>query len=154
MLRIALGLLVLSLGLPWVILQGTDGTYIPGWFNPGMCSTSYDIDGWASMDCTPGTIGIPINIPGTAGTTGAGAEHSGRFGLIGALAAVVYALRTGQRRFLRPAAFGLMFVTGLSTGTRALTSGVMVAWVAVGLLLLAATRNRVGGSMRATPARS
>jgi hypothetical protein len=141
-LRIVLGLLVLSLGLPWVILQGTDSTLIPGWYNPGFCRTTYDYDGWASMDCSPGTIGPPIFLPGTSGTTGAGAEHSGRFGLIGAAAAVAYALRTGKRRFLRPAALGLAFVTGLSTGTSALTSGVTVAWAAIAMMLVASKRSQ------------
>jgi hypothetical protein len=134
--RIAAFLIVVSLGLPWFYAQGTDSSYIPGWFVAGYCTTHYDPDGWASSDCVPGTIGAPILLPGTQGTTGSGASHTSRFGIVFALVMIAIAARTGKKKCLVIGAVGMAFVTGLSSGLGGgTTSGVFVGWMAIALLL-------------------
>lgn len=136
---VAAGLIVLSLGMPWIFLQGTDSSFIPGWFLPGTCVTVYDLDGWASSDCTPGTVAPGILLPGTRGTTGAGMEHSGRFGLAWGLLMTIIGLQTGRRHLLTWGGLGLGLVTGLSTGGGGVTSGVLLAWAASALLIISGT---------------
>jgi hypothetical protein len=134
--RIAACLIFVSLGLPWYYAQGTDTAYIPGWFVPGYCVTHYDYDGWASSDCTPGTIGAGLIVPGSQGSTGSGASHTSRFGLALALVTIAYAARTGKKKPLLLGAVGMAFVTGLSTGFGGgTTSGVLLGWMATALML-------------------
>jgi hypothetical protein len=149
---IASGLLVLSLGLPWVFTQGTSSTYLPGWYSPGFCRTVVGWDGWSSMECDPGFVGAGMVVPGTQGSTGSGREHTGRFGITAALASVVVAARTGRRRVLAYGAGALLLTTGLSTGVGSVTSGVFLAWIA-GALLLRAGVGRKGRRISA-PGRS
>jgi hypothetical protein len=133
--KIAAGLCVLSFGLPWIITNGTSSSLIPGWFTPGFCTTSVGYDGWSSMSCDPGFVGAPIFLPGSQGSTGAGAETTGRFGLAAALVSILFASRTGNRKMLGYGGLALLWTAALSTGTGGITSGVLVAWVASGILL-------------------
>jgi hypothetical protein len=150
--RIAAALIVLSLGLPWYYAQGTDTVYIPGWYAPGLCYTHYDYDGWASTICDPGFISPGFVNPGTAGSTGAGMEHSARFGLVFALVTIAVAARTGRRRVLLAGATALALVAGISAGFGGgTTSGVFVAWMAIALLIwsgLRDTSSDIGGLWR------
>ncbi len=132
---IAAGLIIVSLGMPWIFVSGTDSTYVPGWFVPGFCTTVYDLDGWAFSECTQGVVNPGLYLPGTNGSTGAGLEHTGRFGLAWALVMIAMAHRTGHKRYLLWGGVGLGLVTGLSTGTGVVTSGVTLAWVASAILI-------------------
>ena len=42
---------VISLGLPWA--SALELRYQPPIYSPGLCSTVYDPDGWASVECDP-----------------------------------------------------------------------------------------------------
>jgi hypothetical protein len=133
--KVAAALCVMSLGLPWVITNGTSSTLIPGWYVPGFCRTVVGYDGWSSMECDPGFVGVPILNPGTTGSTGSGAETAGRFGIVAALVSILFASRTGKRTCLGYGGVALLWVAGLSTGVGGLTSGVLVAWIAAAILL-------------------
>jgi hypothetical protein len=133
--KIAAGLCVLSFGLPWIITNGTSSSLIPGWFTPGFCSTSIGYDGWSSMSCDPGFVGAPMFIPGSQGSTGAGAQTTGRFGIAAALVSLFLSRQTGNRKLLGYGGFALLWTAALSTGTGGITSGVLVAWMASGILL-------------------
>jgi hypothetical protein len=133
--KVAGALCVMSLGLPWVITNGTSSTLIPGWYVPGFCRTVTGYDGWSSMECDPGFVGAPILNPGTTGSTGSGAETAGRFGIVAALASILFASRSGKRKFLSYGGIALLWTAGLSTGVGAMTSGVLVAWMAAAILL-------------------
>ena len=133
--RVAGALCVLSLGLPWVITNGTSSNLIPGWYNPGFCRTVVGYDGWSSMECDAGTIGAPILVPGTQGSTGAGAETTGRFGIAAALVSMLFSKRTGNRKLLGFGGLALLWTAALSTGVGGVTSGVFVAWIASAILL-------------------
>jgi hypothetical protein len=133
--KVAGGLCVLSLGLPWVITNGTSSSMIPGWFTPGFCRTVVGYDGWSSMECDPGFVGAPIFLPGSQGSTGAGAETAGRFGIVAALASILFATRSGKRKILGYGAIALLWTAALSTGVGGMTSGVLVAWIAAAILL-------------------
>ncbi len=133
--KVAGGLCVLSLGLPWVITNGTSSTMIPGWYTPGFCRTVVGWDGWSSMECDPGFVGAPIFLPGSQGSTGAGSETAGRFGIVAALVSILFATRSGNRKLLGYGAIALLWSAALSTGTGGMTSGVLVAWIASAILL-------------------
>jgi hypothetical protein len=133
--NVAGALCVMSLGLPWVITNGTSSTLIPGWYTPGFCRTVVGYDGWSSMECDPGFVGAPIFLPGSTGSTGAGAETAGRFGIVAALASILFAIRSGTRRVLGYGGIALLWTAGLSTGVGGMTSGVLVAWMAAAILL-------------------
>lgn len=131
---VALGLLVLALGLPWLQTIGTSGTYLPGYVTPGFCTTSYGYDGFATSECSPMTVGVGMSLPGTAGSITSGASHPARFGIAWAVVAAVVALRRREPRLFLAGAAGLAMVTALSAGLGFSTSGVCAAWLAVGLL--------------------
>jgi hypothetical protein len=133
--KIAGALCVMSLGLPWIITNGTSSNLIPGYFVPGFCRTVVGYDGWSSMECDPGFVGAPIFLPGSTGSTGAGAETTGRFGIVAALVSMLFTMRTGNRKLLGYGGLGLLWTAALSTGTGGMTSGVLVAWMASGVLL-------------------
>jgi hypothetical protein len=133
--KVAGALCVMSLGLPWVITNGTSSNMIPGWYTPGLCRSVVGYDGWSSMECDPGFVGAPIFLPGTTGSTGAGAETSGRFGIVAALASILFAYRSLNRKILGYGAIALLWAAGLSTGVGGMTSGVLVAWMAAVILL-------------------
>jgi hypothetical protein len=133
--KLASALCVLSLGLPWIITNGTSSSYLPGWYVPGFCRSVIGYDGWASMECDPGFVGVGMVLPGSQGSTGAGAETPGRFGIFAALASILIASRTGKRKYLGYGGIALLWMAGLSTGAGGITSGVLVAWMASAILL-------------------
>lgn len=55
-------LALLGLGLPW-----TTASYVAGWYAPGLCSTTYDADGYGSVSCGPGFIGAGYSNPASPG---------------------------------------------------------------------------------------
>jgi hypothetical protein len=108
---------------------------IPGWYNPGLCRTVVGYDGWSSMECDTGFVAAPIFLPGSTGSTGAGAETTGRFGIAAALGSILFASRTRNRKLLGYGGFALLWTAALSTGAGGITSGVLVAWIASAILL-------------------
>jgi hypothetical protein len=137
---IAAGLLVLSLGLPWLQTIGTAGTYLPGYVTPGFCSTSFDADGWAFSSCTPMTVSPGFPLPGTAGSVTTGASHPARFGIAWAVVLGITAIRRDRPKLLLLAGAGLGVVMTISAGVGFSTSGVCAAWLAVGALVFGALR--------------
>lgn len=133
--RLALALLVLALGLPWLQTIGTSGTYLPGYVVPGFCTTSYGYDGFATSECSPATIGVGISMPGSAGSITSGASHPARFGVAWAIVAMMLAVRRREPRLMLAGAAGLGLVTAFSAGLGFSTSGVCAAWLAVGALV-------------------
>ncbi|WP_353647676.1 hypothetical protein ABLG96_12290 [Nakamurella sp. A5-74] len=57
-------LALLALGLPW-----TTASFVPGYYSPGFCTTTYDADGYGSMYCSTGFIGAGYNNPASPGFT-------------------------------------------------------------------------------------
>jgi hypothetical protein len=131
---VAVGLLVLALGLPWLQTIGTSGTYLPGYITPGFCTTTYGYDGYATSECSPMTVGVGMSLPGSAGSITSGASHPARFGIVWAMVATVVAIRRRAPRFFLVGAAGLGVVMAISAGLGFSTSGVCAAWLAVGLL--------------------
>lgn len=111
---------ICSLGLTWGIGgASSSGDYIPGWYAPGYCTTVYDDDGGASMDCTSGFVS-PGYYTGYGSSTGAtGAGQPARVFLALGAAAVVFGYRRQDRRLVAAApvimTIGLA-VTGLNPG--------------------------------------
>jgi hypothetical protein len=139
---LAVAFLLMSLGMPWVFVQGTASSYIPGWYVPGGCVNVTSWDGWMSTECSPGTLSPGFLLPGTVGSTGSGAEHSARFGIVWALVMIAAASLTGRRKLFLYGAAGLAFVAGLSGGFSGVTVGMSTAWIAVGLLVWAGKDRR------------
>jgi hypothetical protein len=139
-LALAAGLLVASLGLPWFQNQGTAGTYLPGWYTPGFCVNMAD----GSLECSSGTVGIGMSLPGTASSVTNGAQHPARFAIVFALVAIAVAARHRDRRWIAVAAIVLGTVTGLSSGLSITNSGLACGWLAtfvLGAIALQLRRN-------------
>jgi hypothetical protein len=125
---------VMSLGLPWA--SGGDSTYLPGWYVPGTCVTVYDPDGWASTDCSTGTITPGILLPGH-GAYG-GKSTAVRVFLVVVIVLVVLALRRRSAALARAAL--LLAGLGLVLGGLRPRTGQLVYLGAMVLLALALRR--------------
>lgn len=101
---------VLALALPWT--SPVSGSYTPGWWVPGTCITTYDLDGWPSIYCTTGAFGWSSYLPGYAAITGS--QTPVRV----LLAAVVVLVLLARRRRSRPAALAALVAAaaGLALG--------------------------------------
>ncbi len=146
---VAFALLVLALGMPWYQSIGTSGTYIPGYVVPGFCTSTTGWDGYMTSECSPMTVGVGMALPGSAGSITSGAAHPGRFGVVGAMVATVFAARLRRPRLLLLGAAGLGMVTAISAGVGFSTSGICAAWLAVGLMVAGGL-----GRVSATPSGS
>ncbi len=138
--RIAVVLLVLSLGFPWVIRSGTSSTTIPGWYVPGLCRSVQDYDGWMSMECEPGSSAPPIFMPGSAGSLVPGYGNSARFGLIAAVLLVALGIRRSRPTLFVLASVVVVSQVVFASGARNLTAGIAMALIASALLLVSARR--------------
>jgi hypothetical protein len=127
-------LLILALGLPWST-TGAGEFYTGTTYAPGFCYTSYGYDGYASTNCDPGTLNVGLYYPGTSAQAASGRSHPARFGIAAALVVVAIARWRRNSRLLLPAGVGLAVVTGLSGGVAITQSGIVAAWLAVGLLI-------------------
>jgi hypothetical protein len=134
-------LLILALGLPWSA-AGAGEFYTGTTYAPGFCYTSYGYDGYASTNCDAGTLNPGVYYPGTSAQAAAGRSHPARFGVVGALALAAIARWRRNSRLLLPAGVLLAVVTGLSGGLAITQAGVIVAWLAAGLLAWAGASAR------------
>jgi hypothetical protein len=127
---LAAGLLgLLSLGLPWAI--ASNGTYRPGSYVPGFCTLDYDYDGFATLDCMPGSVlpglwsGGPGAIPGYATDI--------RVWVAAAVLLVVLGVRRRSRRMQLIGAAVAAVGWGLQIGSQA---GQIAYLIALALLVL------------------
>jgi hypothetical protein len=150
----ALALLILSLGFPWVVRGGSGGvpgSLIPGYFVPGLCRTTFDADGWASMECDPSIVGVPIYSPGVASTRGSlisGRRHPGRFGVAIGFGSTILGLRRRNNNLLAAAGVIVAGQAIVSAGMARLTAGVTLALIA-SLILVAASQLTRSNAMSA-----
>jgi hypothetical protein len=86
LLALALGAGLLALVLPTPTIQLGTG-YLPGW-----CTTSYDLDGWATLNCTPGIVTSTVDVVHTTGLS-----TTARIFVAAAIVLVALAVRVGRR---------------------------------------------------------
>lgn len=65
---VAAAFALLSLGLPWG--SSDPGRWTAGSYSPGFCTTVYDSNGWASMECGPGFYSPGIHLSGGGAPAG------------------------------------------------------------------------------------
>jgi hypothetical protein len=137
---------VLALALPWS--SATDATYIPGWYVPGYCTTTYDYDGWPSLDCTTGMISPGMYFPGIGAAGGKDTEI--RVFLVAVVVLVVLA-RRWRRPSLATAAVVLAGAGLVLAGLRP-RSGQFAYLAGMVLLVVALRTDRLLGKDRQPPA--
>lgn len=125
---------VLSIGLPWAP-TGEAWKWMPGYFTPGFCSTVYDYDGWASVECMPTFVNSGIYpVYDAAGSTGA--QHPARALIAMAAVLVVLGYRQANRRLLAAAVVvaGIAFVAfGVHPAAGQLAFGISIAALVMAL---------------------
>lgn len=123
----AIGLLTLSLGLPWAV-AGDETTWVPGWYVAGSCVM--DADGY--LWCTPGFASPGFIVPGV-GASMTGAASPARVFIVAAILAALWWLAGGPRRATVIAA-GAVAVAVVLYGS-SVQAGSLVALTAVAVLL-------------------
>lgn len=135
-----------ALMLPW--RTGTTGTLVPGWYVPGMCATTYDGDGWPSLDCTTGYLSPGAYFPGSGG-----ADGKDTVARVFAAAGVVVTILAWHRLSARLArAAVLVAAAGLLLGGLRPNAGQVVFGVGVALLAAAFRSRGVLGAPGRRPA--
>lgn len=125
---------LLSLGLPWGSTTG-GGSVLPGYFTPGFCSTVYDYEGWASVECSSSYFFPTLYFHGAGGAI-PGAAHPARALLaIAAVLLVVGYRRTDRRILLGGLLAGAVgfFAFGVQPAAGQLAFGLGVVCVALAL---------------------
>lgn len=134
-----------SLGLTWGAggAGGASGEFVPGWYTPSFCSTSYGAGGWAYTDCSGGYASPGFIVGSGTGPSGAGATQPARVFLAFGAAVVVLGYRRSDRRLVVAApvimAVGLA-VTGLNPGPGMVAYTIGLACLVWGLHLDGALR--------------
>lgn len=156
LLLIAALLAAVSLGLPW----GTNGpsqpgTWVGSYYNPSWCTTAYDIDGWAYLDCTPSSYNPGIYVSGNEDGVRSGYAHSSRVFIVAAALLVAGGLRQRSEHALKAglvvAAVGAV-CDGIGTASGFYTYLAAVAALAFALEPLGVIRIPRRRSMAATAA--
>lgn len=101
-------------------------------FLPGFCTTSYDLDGWATLDCTPGIIKSTVDPLSSTGIA-----QPARIYVAAAIAAVLVAIRRERGRTDAPTTRSVLL---LRVALAATVAGVVLGGLAAPgrLALLAA----------------
>ncbi|RIJ70281.1 hypothetical protein D1871_19400 [Nakamurella silvestris] len=127
---------VLSLGLPWGASAGSGGSVLPGYFTPGFCSTVYDYEGWASVECSSSYYFPTLYFTGHGGGGIPGAAHPSRALIAVAVVLVILGYRQANRRLLIAAAFvaaTAFFAFGIRPASGQLTFGLALVCLVLAL---------------------
>lgn len=131
----AIGLCVLSLGMPWGI-TGAETGFVSGFYTAGSCIPEFST---GTMSCSPGFLAPGMVISGP-GALGPGSASPARVALVAAIVLILVAIRSASRTPLVIAALALTVATVVyGSGLR---SGTLVALLAAALLVIAWRRDR------------
>jgi len=130
---------VLSLGLPWATWSERYAT--GGFLTPGSCTTTYDHEGFATLDCLPMTFTPGFDLTSAGTLTGADLAARVLLVVVAVLVWTAYRRRDASRAVVDPAAglaVALAAVAPLIAGAAAQTG--QVAWVLGAVALVVALR--------------